>query len=208
MLVPIRAAKLHAIFFRVSFDLPVPEHRQTRQCAQQNANAKILIPFAKLIHRRALIGVVHEIDKAFEDFRLEFQSVFDQFAVIGVFFVAQHVHKSAVVHTVHAQRTDKITFHQPERFSQQQRVWYLSGDAVNDLTPELDRERLFKLLLRKGMISAGGDGASGAGLRKPEALEMTFGQSHGSVKTDDRKTPGYIQDRLDHLFADFPVEVV
>jgi hypothetical protein len=56
--------------------------------------------------------------------------------------------------------------------------------------------------------SARGDGAAGARLRKPQALEVALGQGHGRVKADDRKLAGHVQDGLDDRLAHLGIEIV
>ena len=107
------------------------------------ADAEILIALAKLIHRRALVGIVHEVDVALQDLRIKLQRILDQDAIFGVIFIAHHVHEGAVVHAMHAQRAHKIAFHQPERFGQQQRVRGFHRHAIDHLAPEfLRHERI------------------------------------------------------------------
>jgi hypothetical protein len=76
LLVPIGAVILHAILFGKPLDLPVPKHRQPRHGDQQRADAEVFIAFAKLIDRRALIGVIHKVDEAAQHFRVELEHIF------------------------------------------------------------------------------------------------------------------------------------
>ena len=69
------------------------EHGQAGECGHDRANAKVFVTFAKLLHGRLFIGVVHEINIALENFRIKFQRVFNQGAVAGIVFIAQHVHE-------------------------------------------------------------------------------------------------------------------
>ena len=91
----------------------------------------------RLLDRRFLVGVVHEVDVALEDLGVEFERVLDDEAVFGVLLVAHHVHERAVVDAVHAESADEVALHQPERLGQQQRVGRLGGDAIDHLAPEL-----------------------------------------------------------------------
>ena len=88
----------------------------------QRADAEVLVALAELIDRGALVGVVHEVDVALQDLRIELERVLHDLAILGVLLVAQHVHEGAVVDAVHPQRPDEVAFHQPERLGQQQRV--------------------------------------------------------------------------------------
>ena len=48
------------------------------------ATPKYLSPVAELVDRRPLVGVVHEVDVALEDLRVELERVLDDEAVLGV----------------------------------------------------------------------------------------------------------------------------
>ena len=81
VLIPIGPAEFHAVFLGKTFHLPMAKHRQAGHGGHQGADPEILIPFAKLVHCRALVGVVHEIDIALQDLRIELEGVLDHQAV-------------------------------------------------------------------------------------------------------------------------------
>ena len=78
LLVPQRVAEFHAVFFGETLHLAVTEHGQPGQGGHQHADAEILVALAELVHRGALVRVVHEVHVALEDFRVELQGVLDQ----------------------------------------------------------------------------------------------------------------------------------
>ena len=137
LLVPVGAIIFHAILFRIAFNLTVAKHGQSGQCGHNGADAEVFIALAKLLHSRFFIGIVHEIYITLQNLRVVNQCVFNQLAVFFVFLIAQHVHEGAVIHAVHSQRPYKITFHQPECFSQQECIWHLAGDPLYHFTPKL-----------------------------------------------------------------------
>src|SRR5579871_2275203 len=70
------------------------------------------------------------------------------------------------------------------------------------------RHERIELLLRDGAFRARGYGAAGAGQRKPEPLNVTLGQNHGGIKTDDGKQAGDVKDGLYDMLADVGLGVV
>ena len=172
------------------------------------ADAEVLVALAELVDRRALVRVVHEVDVALQDLRVELERVLDDQPVLGVLLVAQHVHERAVVDAVHAQRADEVALHQPEGLGQQQRVGRFCRDAVDDLAPELDGHRASKSLLRMRVLGAAGDRAARAGLRIPEARDVPLGQRHRRVEADDRELARDVQDGLDDRLAHLGLQVV
>ncbi len=158
LLIPVGAPVLHAVLFGKALDLAVAEHGQAGQGGHQGADAKVLVPFAKLGHGRFLVGVVHEIDEPLQDLGVEFERVLDDRAVLGIVLVPQHVHKGAVVDPVHAQRAHKVALHQPEGLGQQQGVGRFGGHAVHHLPPELDGHGRVELSLGQAVLGPGGDG--------------------------------------------------
>ena len=208
MFVPQRLAEFHAVLFGIALELPVPKHGQTGHGGHEHADAEVLVALAELIDGGALVGVVHEVDVALEDFGFKLEGVFDQGAVLVVFFVAQHVHEGAVVDAVHAQGAHKVAFHQPEGFGQQEGVGGFAGHAVYHLAPEFHGEGRFEIGAGNAMFGAGRDGPAAARLGEPQALVVLLGQGHGGVEADDGEAPGYVQDGLDDRFAHGGVEVV
>ena len=61
---PVGATVLHAIFFTVTFNLAMAEHRQTGQGGQQGGDAEIFVAFAELFNGGRFVRIVHEIDVA------------------------------------------------------------------------------------------------------------------------------------------------
>ena len=184
------------------------EHGQTGQGGKHGCNAKIFIAIAELLDGSLFIGVVHEVDVALEDLRIELERVLDRQAILGVVFVAQHVHERRVVDAVHAQRADKISFHQPEGFGQQQRIGDFGRDAVHDLAPELLRDGRVELGPGHAMLGPGWDRATRAGFGEPQALDMLLGQRHRRVEADDREIARHVQDGLNDRFAHFGFGVI
>ena len=76
-LVPVGAAVLHAVLLGEALDLAVAEHRQARQRGHQRADAEVLVALAELLDRGPLVRVVHEVDEALEDLRVELERVLD-----------------------------------------------------------------------------------------------------------------------------------
>src|SRR5579859_5709147 len=105
----------HSITLGKALHLAMSEHRKTRQCCHHRANAKIFVALPKLVYRGALVGIVHEVDVALENLWIELDGVPDYLAIVRVLFVTQHIHERAVVHAMHAQRTNEISFEEPER---------------------------------------------------------------------------------------------
>ena len=202
------ALVLHAVLFGEAFDLAVAEHGQSGEGGHHDRHAEAFVALAELVNCRAFIGIRHEVNVTLEDVRIELNSFFDDITVLGVLLVAQHVHEGRVVDAVHAEGADEVALHEPESFGQQQRAGDFGGDAVDHLAPELMRHALVELGLRHGVLGAGGDGAGGAGAGEPEAMEVSLGQSHGRIKTDDGKEARDVEDGLDDLLADGGVQVV
>ena len=61
LFVAVGAGIFHSIFFFKAFDLSVSEHRKSRHCDHQGANAKVLVALSELGHRGFLVGIVHEV---------------------------------------------------------------------------------------------------------------------------------------------------
>ena len=208
-LVVARPLVFHAVLLGEAFDLAVAEHGQAGQRGHHDGNAEALVARAELVDGGALVGIAHEVDVALHDVGIEFEGVLDDGAVLGVFFVAQHVHEGAVVDAMHAEGADEVAFHEPEGFGEQQRAGDFGGDAVDDLAPEfVGHERGRTLPVAHAVFGARRDGAAGAGAGKPEAVKVALGQGHGGVKANDGKEARYVQDGLDDLLADGGVEVV
>ena len=84
----------HPIFFGEAFHLSVTEHGQAGKVDHNRADAKIFVAIAKLLDGGLLIGIVHEVDVALENLRVKLQRVLDGEAILGIVFVAQHVHET------------------------------------------------------------------------------------------------------------------
>ncbi len=118
------------------------EHRQAGQGGHQHRHAEAFVALAKLVNCRSFIGIAHEVHVTLHDVGIEFEGVLDDGAVLGVFFVAHHVHECAVVDAMHAEGADKVALHEPEGFGQQQRAGHFRCDAVDHLAPEFMRHVL------------------------------------------------------------------
>ena len=182
-----RPAVLHAVLFGEAFDLAVAEHGQAGQGGHHDGDAEALVAGAELVDCRALVGIAHEVDVALHDVGIELERVLDDRAVLGVVLVAQHDHEGAVVDAVHAEGADEVAFHEPEGLGQQQRAGDFGGDAIDNLAPEFVRHAAVEFGLAHAVLGARGDGAAGAGTRKPEAVKVALGQGHGGVEADDRE---------------------
>ncbi len=175
LLVHLGLLELHAVALGVALDLAVAEHGQAGQRGEQGADAEVFVAAAELVDRGALVGVAHEVDVALEDVGVELDGLLEVGAVLGVLFVAQHVHEGAVVDAMHAEGADEVAFEQPEGFGEEEGAGDFGGDAVDDLAPELVGHECVELLLRHGVFGARGDGAARAGQREPEPLDVAFG---------------------------------
>ena len=107
-----------------------------------------------MIHGSALVRIIHEVDIALEDFRIEFERILDHTPVIRVLFVAQHVHEGAVVDAMHAQRAHEVSLEQPKSFGEQQSSRRFCSASIHYLAPEFVRHRRIKLRLGKSVLSA------------------------------------------------------
>ncbi len=136
-LVPVSPAILHPVFFPESLDLTVTEHRKARHRCKEGAHSKILVAVAELGDGGLLVGVVHEVHEALEDFRFIDEGVFNRIPVFFILLVFEHVHERAVVHPVHSQGSDEVALHHPERFGKQEGVRQFLIDPVDDLPPKL-----------------------------------------------------------------------
>ena len=125
-----------------------------------------------------------------------------------IFFVAQHVHKRAVVHTMHSQRPHKISFHQPKRFGEQQRIRRFHRHAVNHFAPKFFGHRRVKFRFGHSEFAARRNRVLFAGLRIPQTLIMFFRQRHRRVKTNHGRLARDIQNRLNHLLAHFCHQII
>ena len=141
MLVHAGALELHAVALGEAFDLAVAKHGQAGQGGQQRADAEVFVAVAELVDGGALVGIAHEVDVALEDVGVELDGLFEIGAVLGILFVAQHVHEGAVVDAMHAEGADEVALEQPEGLGEQQGSGDFGSDAVDDLAPELVRHQ-------------------------------------------------------------------
>ena len=187
---------------------PCPNMGRPGSVASSVATPKYLSPAAELVHGGALVGVVHEVDVAAQDARVEGHGLADDLLVAGVLLVAQHVHEGAVVDAVHAQRAHEVALQQPEGLGQQERVGHLCGHAVHHLAPELGGHAPGQLGRRQGCRRAGRDARLVPRQGVPETLDVAARQHHGGVEADDVEAPGHLQDLADDRLADVSLEVV
>ncbi len=207
-LVPVGAAVLHAVLFCVTLHLSVTEHGKARHGGEHGADAEVLVPLAELVHRCALVRVVHEVDVPLHDARIELQRVFHHAAVAGVLLVPEHVHEGAVVDPVHTQGADEVALHEPERLGQEERIGDLLRHSIDHLPPELFGQELVELLFGHAVFRAGGDRPACPWLGEPEALVVLLGQRHSRVEADDGELAGHVEDHLDDRLADFFLQEV
>jgi hypothetical protein len=139
--------ELHAVALGVAFDLSVSEHGEAGQGSEESGHAEVFVSGAELIDRGALVRVAHEADVALEDVGVELDGFFEVGAVLGVLFVAQHVHEGAVVDAMHAEGANEVAFEEPESFGEEKGAGDLGGYAVDDLAPELVRHQSVELFL-------------------------------------------------------------
>ena len=130
----------HPVLFRIPFDLPVAKHWEAGKRHHHQRDAKIFIIFSELRDGSLFVRVAHEIDIPLQNFRVECQCVFDELMIFFIFFLHQHVHKRTVVHAMHSERANKISFHQPKRFGQQQGARHVLVYPVDDIPPEFMRK--------------------------------------------------------------------
>ena len=162
-----RLLEVHAIALTESLNLSMRKHRQPWKGCKQRAGAKVLVAVAELIGRRAFVGVAHEIDIALQDVWIKLNRLLEIRPVLGILFIAQHVHEGAVIHTVHPQRADEISLQQPESLRQQERSRNLCGDPVDYLSPELVRHQRIEFLLRHRVFRPRRNGPANARQGEP-----------------------------------------
>ena len=109
---------------------------------------------------------------------------------------------------MHSQGAHEVAFEQPEGLGQQQRAGDFSGDAVHHLAPELVGHQSVELLLRHRVLRARWDRPTRTGKRKPQALNVAFGQHHRGVEADDGKQARNVQDGLNHMLTHLGLGVV
>ncbi len=206
--VPVGAAVLHAVLLAVPLDLAVAEHRQPRQGGKQHRHAEVLVAHAELLDGGRLVGVVHEVDVALENLRVEGQDVLEDTPVLGVLLLLEQVHEGAVVDPVHPQRPDKVALHQPESFGDQQGVGDLGVDAVDHLAPELDGEDPVEFSILHPEGRARRYPGAPPGRREPQAPEVLARQGHGRVETNQAETAGGGDDQVAHRLSDLREEEV
>src|SRR4051794_6520023 len=203
-----RPPELHPVLLAEPLHLAMTEHRQPGERREHRRDAEVLVTLAELLDGGLLVGIAHEVDVALEDLRIELDRLADDLPVALAVLVAEHVHERAVVDAMHTERPDEIALEQPERLGEEQGVWDLRGDPVDDLTPELDGHPAVELSFGHRMLSPGWDAATLAGLRPPQPLDVLLGEHHGGVEPDDREAPRDLDDRPDDLLADGWVEEV
>ena len=120
-----------------------------------------------MLDRALFVGVVHEVHITLQDLRIELERILDRHTILGIIFIAHHVHESRVIYAVHSQCSDEITFHQPESLGKKQRFGYFSGYPIHDLPPELVGNFRIKLLFGESMLGPGRDGTARARFWKP-----------------------------------------
>ena len=183
-LVVIRTTIFHSIALAESFHLPVSEHRQTWQRSHQRAHAEVLVAFPKLVHRCALVGIIHEVHVALENLGIEFDGVLDYVSVVRVLLVAQHVHEGAVVYAMHPERAHEISFEEPKGFGQKQRAGSLRSTAIDHLAPEFVGDGGIELGLGEPVLGTRRDRPAGSRGWIPQALIVLLGERHGRVKAN------------------------
>ncbi len=207
-LVVARPLILHSVFFGEALDLAVTEHRQAGQGRHQRRYAEALVALAELVNCRAFIRIAHEVHVTLHDVGIEFERVLDDRAVLGVLFVAHHVHERAVVDAMHAKRANEVSLHEPEGFGEQQCSGHFCGDPINHLAPEFVRHVLIELGLAHAVFRTRWNGSARTRAGKPESMEVALGERHCSIEPDDGKQPRHIQNGLDYLLAHRWIEVV
>ena len=128
-----------------------------------------------MVYSRALVGIVHEINIALENFRIELQRVLDHVAIIRVLFIAQHVNERAVVHAMHAQRSHEISFEQPEGFRKEEGARSFGRAPIHHLAPELVWYGRVEFRLGESMLSTRRNRAAGSRNGIPKPLVMLLG---------------------------------
>ena len=95
------------------------EHGKPWHGYQQGTYTKVLVPIPKLGDGSFFIWVIHEVNEPFKNLRVKVERILNGLTIFLVFLILEHVHKCAVVHAMHSQGADKVSFHHPERFCKQ-----------------------------------------------------------------------------------------
>ncbi len=206
--VPVGSPVLHAVFFREALDLSVTEHGKPRQGGHERGNPEILVVLAETVHRRFLVGVVHEVHEAPEDLGVEAEHVLHDVPVLAVLLGLEHVHEGRVVHPVHTQAPDEVPLHEPEGLGQEERVGCFGCDAVHELAPELHRKEPLEIVGGHAVACPRRDVAAVAGRRIPEALEVSLGKGHGRIEAYDGEPLRNGDGLADHGLANLVLEKV
>ena len=206
--VPLRAGKFHSVLFIKSFDLSVTDHRQSRHGRQKQADSEVFIAFSELFGGGFFVGIVHEIDVPFKNVGIKLQRFPNQITVFRVFFFFEHIHESAVVNAVHSESPDKITFHHPERFRQQQCVGNFRRHSINHFPPKLLRHSFIEINRQHSVFGTRRNISALPGSREPQPLNVTLGKRHCRVKTDNRKIAGHMKNHLNDCFFCFRIQKI
>src|SRR5215472_18604784 len=109
---------------------------------------------------------------------------------------------------MHAERSHKVAFHEPEGLGEKQSAGDLLRDTVDDLTPELKRHVLVELRLAHAVFGARRDRAAGARSWEPEPVKVALGKRHRRVKANHGEQARHVENGLYHVLANGRIQVV
>ena len=184
------------------------EHGKTGKRGEDSTDAEVSVSVTELGYGRFLIGVVHEVDIALENFRLIGKSVLYGKAVLLVLLVLEHVHERGVVNTVHAQCSYEVSLEHPEGLSQQESVRHFLCDPVNDLTPEFLRDPPVEFLIAHCIDESSRNVSACTRLGVPKPLNMALCQGHCRIEADDREVPGNMKNFLNDSLTGSGIEII
>ena len=101
---------------------------------------------------------------------------------------------------MHSESPDKITFHHPERFRQQQRIGNFRRHPVDHFPPKLLRHGFIEIDRQHSVLGARRNVAALTGSREPQPLNVPLGKRHRRVKTDNRKITRHMKNHLNDRF--------
>jgi len=121
--------------FVESLDLTVSKHGEPWQCHHHRTDTKILSP-SELSQSGFLVRIAHKVDKPFEDLGIEFECIFYDGTVFGVFFILQHIHEGTVIKPGASPRFGQSIPPTTKRLPPVIKCQGLLGHTIHHLAPE------------------------------------------------------------------------